>query len=86
MNKHHGFLRGFVGLFSCIGLLGSMLLKNIFAEKLAILTQNTAVLCKNITITLNFKEIANFFAENWSKSPKIVIITLPLGTGPTLKA
>jgi hypothetical protein len=31
--------------------------------------------CKNLMITLVFEKNANFFAENWQKSQKIVIIT-----------
>jgi hypothetical protein len=45
------------------------------AKKLSFLTQNKAKLCKNLIITLVFEKNANFFAENWQKSPKIVIIT-----------
>jgi hypothetical protein len=52
---------------------------NIFAEKfckkLAFLAQNKAKLCKNRIITLVFEKNAIFFAENWRKSQKIVIIT-----------
>jgi hypothetical protein len=44
-------------------------------KKLAFLTQNKAKLCKILIITLFFEKNANFFAENWQKSPKIVIIT-----------
>jgi hypothetical protein len=32
-------------------------------------------LCENWIITLVFEKNANFFAENWQKSQKIVIIT-----------
>jgi hypothetical protein len=46
------------------------------AKKLASLTQNKAKLCKILIITLVFEKNANFFAENWQKSQKIVIITL----------
>jgi hypothetical protein len=46
-----------------------------FAKKLAFFAQNKAKLCKNWIITLVFKKNANFFAENWQKSQKIVIIT-----------
>jgi hypothetical protein len=53
--------------------------KNIFAEKnckkLAFLTQSKAKLCKILIMTLVFEKNANFFAENWEKSQKIVIIT-----------
>jgi hypothetical protein len=45
------------------------------AKKLAFLTQNKAKLCKILIIALVFEKIANFFAENCRKSPKIVIIT-----------
>jgi hypothetical protein len=45
------------------------------AKKLAFLTQNKAKLCKILIITLVFEKNANFFAENWQKSQKIVIIT-----------
>jgi hypothetical protein len=44
-------------------------------KKLAFWTQNKAKLCKNLIITLVFEKNANFFAENWRKSQKIVIIT-----------
>jgi hypothetical protein len=49
------------------------------AKKLAFLTQNKAKLCKNWIITLVFEKNANFFAENWQKSQKIVIITTTPG-------
>jgi hypothetical protein len=49
-------------------------LKN-FAKKLAFIAQNKAKLCKNWIITLVFEKNANFFAEIWQKSQKIVIIT-----------
>jgi fructoselysine-6-P-deglycase FrlB-like protein len=39
------------------------------------LTQNQAKLCKILIITLVCEKNANFFAENWQKSQKIVIIT-----------
>jgi hypothetical protein len=45
------------------------------AKKLAFLNQKKAKLCKNLIITLAFEKNANFFAENWRKSQKIVIIT-----------
>jgi hypothetical protein len=45
------------------------------AKKLAFLTQNKAKLCKILIITLVFEKNAKFFAENWQKSQKIVIIT-----------
>jgi hypothetical protein len=52
---------------------------NIFAKKmakkLAFLTLNKANLRKNLIITLVFMKNDNFFAENYQKSPKIVIIT-----------
>jgi hypothetical protein len=46
-----------------------------FAKRLAFFAQNKAKLCKNYIITLVFEKNANFFAENWQKSQKIVIIT-----------
>jgi hypothetical protein len=52
---------------------------NIFAQKMAFLSQNKANLCKRLIITLVFEINATFFAENCQKSQKIVIITLPLG-------
>jgi hypothetical protein len=45
------------------------------AKILAFLAQPTASFCKNLIITLVFEKNANFFAENWQKSQKIVIIT-----------
>jgi hypothetical protein len=41
---------------------------------MAFLTQNKAKLCKFLIITLDFDKNANYFAENWLKSQKIVII------------
>jgi hypothetical protein len=46
-----------------------------FAKILAFLTKNKANFYKKLIITLVFKKNANFFAENWEKSQKIVIIT-----------
>jgi hypothetical protein len=45
------------------------------AQKLAFLTQNKAKLGKNLSTTFVFEKNAIFFAENWQKSQKIVIIT-----------
>jgi hypothetical protein len=45
------------------------------AKKFTFLTQNKTKLCKNLIITLVFEKNANFSAENWQKSQKIVIIT-----------
>jgi vacuolar-type H+-ATPase subunit F/Vma7 len=42
---------------------------------MAFLAQNKAKLFKILIITLDFKKNANFFAENWQKSQKLVIIT-----------
>jgi hypothetical protein len=42
---------------------------------MAFLTQNKVKLCKILIITLVFEKNANFFAKNWQKSQKIVIIT-----------
>jgi hypothetical protein len=57
-----------------------MILKIFSPKKIAknwrFLTQTKAKLWKkNLIITMVFEENANFFAENWQKSPKIVIIT-----------
>jgi hypothetical protein len=46
-----------------------------FAKKSAFLTQKKLNFEKKLIITLVFKKNANFFAENWEKSQKIVIIT-----------
>jgi hypothetical protein len=54
--------------------------ENIFAEKFS---ENIGVFCSNyslffgkkLIITLVFEKNANFFAEKWQKSQKIVIIT-----------
>jgi hypothetical protein len=40
-----------------------------------VFAQTTATFCKNLIITLVFEKNANCFAENWQKSPKIVILT-----------
>jgi hypothetical protein len=50
--------------------------RKIFAKKLAFLTHNKAKLFKIFDHDIGFRENANFFAENWQKSQKIVIITL----------
>jgi hypothetical protein len=42
---------------------------------MAFFAQNKAKLCKNWIITLFFEKNTIFFAENWQKSQKIVIIT-----------
>jgi hypothetical protein len=44
-------------------------------RKNGVLTRNKAKLCKFLIITLVFETNANFFAENWQKSQKNVIIT-----------
>jgi hypothetical protein len=46
-----------------------------FSEKLAFLFKNKGKLCKLLIISLVFEKNAIFFAENWRKSQKIVIIT-----------
>jgi hypothetical protein len=51
-----------------------------FAKKMAFFTQSKAKLCKNLIIALVFEKFANFFAENWQKSQKIVIITWTIGS------
>jgi hypothetical protein len=45
------------------------------AKILAFFAQTTAIFCKNLIITLVFEKNAIFFAENWQKMQKIVIIT-----------
>jgi hypothetical protein len=45
------------------------------AKILAFFVQTTASFSKNLIITLVFEKNAHFFAENWQKSQKIVIIT-----------
>jgi hypothetical protein len=44
-------------------------------QKNGVFAKNKAKLCKNGIITLVFEKNANFFAENWQKLQKIVIIT-----------
>jgi hypothetical protein len=46
-----------------------------FSENIGFFAQSTASFCKNLIITLVFEKNANFFAANWQKSQKIVIIT-----------
>jgi hypothetical protein len=45
------------------------------AKKMARLTQTKGIFAEKVITTLVFEENANFFAENWQKSQKIVIIT-----------
>jgi hypothetical protein len=45
------------------------------AKKLAFLLQLLLVFAKIVIITLVFEKSANFLAENWEKSQKLVIIT-----------
>jgi hypothetical protein len=52
----------------------------IFATKLAFLTQNKAKYWKKLITTLVFQKNAKFFAKNWEKLPKIVIITSTPGS------
>jgi hypothetical protein len=47
----------------------------ILAKILAFFAHTVATFCKNVIITLVFEKNAIFFAENWQKSQKIVIIT-----------
>jgi hypothetical protein len=46
-----------------------------FSEKIGVFDSNKAKICKILIITLVFEKNANFFAEIWQKSQKIVIIT-----------
>jgi hypothetical protein len=59
-----------------------MILKIFSQKKIAknwrFLTQNKVKLCKILIITLVFEKCAIFFAENWQKLQKIVIITSTL--------
>jgi hypothetical protein len=50
------------------------------AKILAFLLKLLPVFAKIVIITLAFEKNANFFAENWRKSHKIVIITSTLAT------
>jgi hypothetical protein len=55
-----------------------MILKIFSQKKIAkngVLTQNKTKLCKFLIITLDYEKNATFFAKNWQKSQKIVIIT-----------
>jgi hypothetical protein len=64
-----------------------MIFKNIFAEKLAkklaFFTHTTASFFKNIVHNIGLWENRQFFAENWKKSLKFVIITSSPGHGAT---
>jgi hypothetical protein len=53
-------------------------------KKLAFLTENKAKLFNKLIITLVFEKNANFFAEKYQKSQKIVIITSTPGGVLTL--
>jgi hypothetical protein len=55
-------------------ILEKFLTKN-FAKILAFITQNKAILCEDLIVTLVFEKNAIFFAKNWEKSQKIVIVT-----------
>jgi hypothetical protein len=48
-----------------------------FSENIGVFVQTAASFCKNVIVTLVFEINANFFAENWRKLQKIVIITSP---------
>jgi hypothetical protein len=45
------------------------------AKILAFFAQTTVTFYKNLIITLVFEKNVNFFAENWQKFARIVIIT-----------
>jgi hypothetical protein len=55
-----------------------MIKKNTFAEKsvenIGVFAQTAATFCKNLIITLVFEKNDNFFAKNWQKLPKLVIL------------
>jgi hypothetical protein len=42
---------------------------------MAFFVQTAATFCKNLALTLISEKKRQFFAENWQKSQKIVIIT-----------
>jgi hypothetical protein len=50
-----------------------------FSEKISVFDSKQSQILKKLIITLVFEKNANFFAENWQKSQKIVIITLTPG-------
>jgi hypothetical protein len=49
--------------------------RKIWRKQWRLFAQTTASFCKKLIITLVFEKNANFFAENWQKSQKTVIIT-----------
>jgi hypothetical protein len=49
--------------------------RKIWRKKSAFLTQIKCNFAEKVIITLVFEKKANFFAENWQKSQKIVLIT-----------
>jgi hypothetical protein len=51
------------------------------AKKMAFLTRNKGKVLKNVILTLVFEKNAIFFAENYQKSQKIVIIISTPGPG-----
>jgi hypothetical protein len=53
-----------------------MIFKTVSPKKLTFFAETIASFCKKLIMTLDFEINANFFAENWQKSPKIVTITL----------
>jgi hypothetical protein len=52
----------------------AMILKLFSAKILAFFAQTTVTFCKKIDHNIGFLEKRHFFAENWQKSQKIVII------------
>jgi hypothetical protein len=62
-----------------------------WAKILAFFAQTAASFSKNLIVTLAFEKNTNFFAKNWQKSQKTVIITstpeeiLVIKNGPTIK-
>jgi hypothetical protein len=55
-----------------------------FGKNIGVFCSNYCYFCKNIIIILAFEKNANFFAENWQKSQKIVIITSTPGLEPMI--
>jgi hypothetical protein len=57
-----------------------------FSKNIGVFAQTTASFCERLIIKLVHEKNANFFAENWQKSQKIVIITSTPGRGTDLNA
>jgi hypothetical protein len=53
----------------------------IFGENIGVFSSHCCLILKKMIITLVFEKNAKFFAENWQKSQKIVIVTSTPGIG-----